>query len=115
MPKFCARASSSRQAASTHGMVSPLKPIAAVTPSMSNTLESAPGSKESIPSELTGSSSSLKLSDSLVSITGLEEVSLQSTKAIDTDCPDGGTHAWLEAFGATGIFFCTVGYINSFG
>jgi hypothetical protein len=33
----------------------------------------------------------------------------------DDDYPDGGLKAWLVAAGAAGIFFCTMGYANSFG
>lgn len=31
------------------------------------------------------------------------------------DYPDGGTRAWLVAAGASGAFFCTLGYTNVFG
>lgn len=31
------------------------------------------------------------------------------------DFPDGGTRAWLVAAGASGAFFCTLGYTNVFG
>jgi hypothetical protein len=33
----------------------------------------------------------------------------------DDDYPDGGLRAWLVAAGAAGIFFCTMGYANTFG
>ncbi|KKY25506.1 putative monocarboxylate permease-like protein [Phaeomoniella chlamydospora] len=29
--------------------------------------------------------------------------------------PDGGTRAWLVAFGNAGVMFCTLGYVNSWG
>ncbi|RAO65361.1 uncharacterized protein BHQ10_001373 [Talaromyces amestolkiae] len=32
-----------------------------------------------------------------------------------SDAPEGGTRAWLVAGGAASIFFCTLGFANSFG
>lgn len=32
-----------------------------------------------------------------------------------SDAPEGGTRAWLVAGGAASIFFCTLGFTNSFG
>ncbi|PGH07253.1 hypothetical protein AJ80_08039 [Polytolypa hystricis UAMH7299] len=31
------------------------------------------------------------------------------------DAPDGGTEAWLVAAGGSAIFFCCLGFSNSFG
>lgn len=36
-------------------------------------------------------------------------------KAEEDDFPDGGLRAWLVAIGASGVFFCTLGYTNVFG
>jgi hypothetical protein len=32
-----------------------------------------------------------------------------------SDAPEGGTRAWLVAGGSAAIFFCTLGFANSFG
>lgn len=32
-----------------------------------------------------------------------------------SNAPEGGTRAWLVAGGAASIFFCTLGFANSFG
>lgn len=32
-----------------------------------------------------------------------------------SEAPEGGTRAWLVAGGAASIFFCTLGFSNSFG
>lgn len=33
----------------------------------------------------------------------------------NSDAPEGGTRAWLVAGGSASIFFCTLGFSNSFG
>ena len=35
--------------------------------------------------------------------------------AASLDYPDGGLQAWLVVAGSTSVFFCTLGYLNSFG
>ncbi|RSL93770.1 hypothetical protein BHE90_011386 [Fusarium euwallaceae] len=44
---------------------------------------------------------------------GSEDQKLEKTE--ENDFPDGGLRAWLVAIGASGAFFCTLGYTNVFG
>lgn len=49
----------------------------------------------------------------------LHEVSekAQNTEesSLDSPAPEGGLRAWLVAGGAAALFFCTLGFANSFG